>query len=1250
MSLNAADIQKKHEGDQESPSVQPETSSADGHFTQSNGHIEPDFQEAFPSLAPSSQVSSKPAATAWGSAVGPRIRSTIPKQVMFTDSFNLSSADIAAAGKDGKPVSPGEIMKQVMAQYKVKLDASTNNRSRQTMFYLKAESQKELEKAKRTLIALLSPVISIILNAPVSTIPSIVGTKGATLIKVREQTGVRIDIPRRENIPAPNGNGAAPSTSGVTTPQPTADDEEEEPTVPITITGPQSSVFEAQGLLNEIIALRRSGSTQRVRDIPAHILPFLIPRRSMFEAAAEGGNVSLSLNQSLREITVSGEREAVLRVVETIRSAMDYFSKEVTKLQITLPKRQHRLLTGVGADDIMAKSKCAVLIPQPEEASEEIVVWGKPTELSTGLQAVMEKANSAYIHEFPLPGPIALSRQLLTYFTRIDYPQTLSYSNPGISVYTPPAATIERSTVLNVDIVGDKPAVDTAVSQLSALIGKLIGATKEVNIDWLVHRIINSNKNAKKIKTFHETYNVVVYFPPESAEQSSVLLVYDPTSPSASPSPDEKAKNLEEVEKELLKMARDAADVKTQTVPVEKKWHEAVVGQGGTTLNAIIGEDKTLSIKVGADAGDTSTEDVILVRGISADVDRAVKEILKIVEDAKNDEIVSGYSIEFDIDKEYVGRIVGSQGSGVNRLRDSLGVKIDFSDDVDEKEKDIGKKKKTAHAKSHVKIVGRKENVEETKKRILAQVERLADETSEVLKIPHQYHAGLIGQGGKYVIRLEEKHGVKITFPRESAENGEGRTREQLKPDEVLVKGGRKGVAAAKSELLDASPIAADFEKENDHVINFTIPSRTVARILGKGGASIREIKDMTGTQIDVDRADDKITNVSVRGSKLAIAEAKAAILAIAEQIGEETTDSVEVESRFHRAIIGAGGQGLKELIVRCGGPSDSKAQAGLVRFPRQGEPSDEVRLRGEPKLVAKIKAELENTVAALRDRIVLAVEVPAAQHRALIGRGGQHLVELQNRTGVQVQFPGSRSYHQVGEPENAADLNGVDPANIVKVSGPRAGCEKAIDELKTQVKPAAPEAVMATVTVPLKYHHAVTQQGNFFRTLRSSGVLVEHSKLPQKPAVPPHPVPQADAAEARIDDTEIAAGAPEVQWQVVPNYQDAEEGDSDWTLKARDQASLDKALKLTQEAIEHAEKMSHVGFLTLPDRSSFPRIVGSKGANVARLRNESGADITVSRDDTTITVIGSEDAIETAKEAILKVASQSRSRGRRDV
>ncbi|KAG6828212.1 hypothetical protein H0H92_008785 [Tricholoma furcatifolium] len=1180
--------------------------------------LDTDSQTAFPSLASSTPVTATATKSAWGADAGPRIKPSGVKTQVFADSFTLTSLDLSNTGKDGKPATLGDVMRQVMAKYKVKVEASANQKTRQTTFHIKADTQKELDKAKRSLLALLSPSestwlncvqVTLTLNAPASTIASIVGPKGATLKQIRDQTSVRVDIPPRDSLAVPSGNGHANgSVSGKATPI----DDEEEPTVTITLTGPHPLALEAQALLNQIIASKTSKSTQRVRDIPAHVLPFVSARKATFEAAAQGGNVNLTLNRAAREITVSGDREVVVRVIEVIRSAVDSFSNSLTSVKMSLPKRQHRLLTGKAADAILAKSKCAVVVASHDEPSEDVTVWGQATDLPAGLSAVMENANSKYIHEFPLPGPIATSRQILSYMLRIGYEKTLRTANQGVDVFFPTPADAEKHSNLSIDLVGDKPAVDVVVRQISELIGKLIGATRSVSIDWLIHRVI-TGKNAKKLKQLHDTHNVLVIFPNEALEQSTVVLVYDPSTPSASASPDDKQKHLDDVEKEVLKFAKDAADVKSETVSVEAKWHEAVVGHGGTTLNAIIGEDKTLSIKVGAEAGNPKTVDVILVRGASADVDKAVKEILKIVESAKNDEIVNSYSTEFDIDREYVGRVVGAGGAGINKLRDQLGVRI----------------------------TGRQENVEEAKRRILSQVDRLADETSEVLKIASQYHSSLIGQSGKYAIRLEEKYAVKITFPRHAAENGEGKTREPLKADEVLIKGGKKGVAGAKAELLEA----VEFEKESNNTITFTVPTRSVARILGKGGASINEIKDATEAAIDVDKATEDggaLTNITCRGTKKAINAAKAAILAIAEQVAEETTVSVVIENKFHRTLIGAGGQGLRDLISRCDGPSDPKAQAGLIRFPRQGEPSDEVKLRGEPKLVNKLKTELEKVAATLRDRVILGVEIPAAQHRALIGRGGQHLNELQSKHDVQIQFPGSRSYNGVGAPENSAELELVDAANLVKVSGSRAACEATIEELKSQIKKApAPAAITETVSVPLKYHHAISQQGNFFRTLRSFGVQVDQSAHPSKSAVPTKPTSSA-APTARIDETEDEA-APKIEWEVAPNYQDAEDGDSVWTLKARDQAGLERAQNLIKDAIEHAQRMSHVGFLTMPDRSVFPRIVGTKGANVARLRAETGADITVGRDDNTIVIIGSESAIVAAKDAIVRIASQGR-------
>jgi hypothetical protein len=116
-------------------------------------------ESAFPSLGGS--TTSKPTGSAWSSA-GPKLRASISHIPMNVESFTLAVTDLSTAGKDGKATTLGEIMRSVMKTHpKVKIEASSNQRSHQTTFNVKSESQKELDKAKRALIASLSPIVSI---------------------------------------------------------------------------------------------------------------------------------------------------------------------------------------------------------------------------------------------------------------------------------------------------------------------------------------------------------------------------------------------------------------------------------------------------------------------------------------------------------------------------------------------------------------------------------------------------------------------------------------------------------------------------------------------------------------------------------------------------------------------------------------------------------------------------------------------------------------------------------------------------------------------------------------------------------------------------------------------------------------------------------------------------------------------------------------------------------------------------------
>ena len=130
--------------------------------------------DAFPSLSPSptSSTPTQPVTSAW--SVKPRIK---PSGV--TESFILQDIDLSCAGKDGRPTTLGEVTKGIMQRFKVKVEASTNHK-RETTFHLRSESQRELDRAKKALVADCSPVITLIIQAPASTIPAIIGTRGGS--------------------------------------------------------------------------------------------------------------------------------------------------------------------------------------------------------------------------------------------------------------------------------------------------------------------------------------------------------------------------------------------------------------------------------------------------------------------------------------------------------------------------------------------------------------------------------------------------------------------------------------------------------------------------------------------------------------------------------------------------------------------------------------------------------------------------------------------------------------------------------------------------------------------------------------------------------------------------------------------------------------------------------------------------------------------------------------------------------------
>lgn len=1168
----------------------------------------------------------------------------------YTETFSIPANELAT----GKVVQ--DTMKKVQEQTGAVVESSTQMSTGLKQFHVKASDPKRLALARQIIERGLSKPVVLEVEVPITTIGTIIGPKGATLKSITDATSTKIDIPRRDSLPAWDPREHQDDDDD-------SDNEDEEPQVTITIAGTGAAAKDARDKIYALISHKIGQGSSTIKNIPSKYFPFIagprganarkleeeigegevkvhVPPPAVWKAIQEDDDEDAAPSTAVPKelaIKVKGDKEKVKLVVDEIQRQFEGLVDSLKEFGIVVPKRQHRYLIGAAADDILEQTGCIIDLPPASDPNEQVMMRGPHSGLLKAIELAMSKAGSASVEPVDVvaisqvntPQPFPHAKKVARYLQRSSTLKNIASSFDDIKIYAPKPSTVDSTGKVIVEIVGEnKNDVLKARDQVVAAIKSIVpAAITTVKIDPAVQPLLRGAKGAR-IQQFEKDNKVLAIFPQKDDENEEVHIVYTGNDlPSDKKQRDSKLKELVGAAADKLnELTKKFSDVKTETLDVDKKWHRAIIGTGGTVLNALIGEDGFVTVKVGSGSGkngpkDDTPESAIIVRGPADEVDRVVASIKQIVEDAKNDDILNGYTAEFDVDKKYVGQLVGSSGSAINKLRETLGVKVNF-DDAEEA-------KKSKKALVHCKIVGRKEAVEEAKRRLQAQIEKLEDEVTEIVRIKPEIQPALIGAGGKYAIRLEEKYGVKLSFPH---------GKEGVKPDEVTIRGGKKGVAAAKAELLEA----AAFEAESRQEAKFTVPQKAIAFIVGKAGATINGIKDDTGAQIDIDKSSDgEKTSVTVRGDKKAIAAAKAAILDLVEQFGDEVTVNLTIEPRFHRTLIGQGGQKLRELIASCGGPEDAHKQAGLVTFPRQGDDADQVRLRGDRKVVQKLQAELEKAVSALRATKVIGVVVPHANHASKIGRGGSALQDLQRRSGAAIHFPGSRQYNSVGEVENASELEGAEKEDIVKVVGTDEAIAKASESLKTapsergQPRGGRGDLAQRPVAIPAKYHHAVAEQPNLIRSIRGVGAFLN---IPTGPPKPSYSTDDLAAKTARIDldDTESEEGA----FELRENYASGPEGEETWLLRAKEE-DLDRAEAILLKALEAAKSATHVGLLTGLPRSAFPRIIGSKGATISRLRAETGADITVGKDDDLITITGDEESVRNAREAILNVVNR---------
>lgn len=305
-------------------------------------------------------------------------------------------------------------------------------------------------------------------------------------------------------------------------------------------------------------------------------------------------------------------------------------------------------------------------------------------------------------------------------------------------------------------------------------------------------------------------------------------------------------------------------------------------------------------------------------------------------------------------------------------------------------------------------------------------------------------------------------------------------------------------------------------------------------------------------------------------------------------------------------------------MVIKAGGSDDRRELARTVQFPKAESDGNTIKLEGQKEIVERIMAAMEEIIATRDNQITETIDVPAEKHRSLIGRGGDIKKDLESRFSVTLDIP------RQGQ------------GTMIKVTGLAANVEQAkarIIELTHE-----PAGSTATVQIPRRLHHAIADNGQFFRRLRNDhGVTIDHAgeKPPAKPAATNQARSNGTTALPLITDDPTTA-AENFSWSTA-NAQVDVPGDISWVLRGAPE-KMARAQEVLEAALQSASAATTYGYLTLADARKYRFVIGQGGKTVNAIRKETGCKITVPRDGNgeSIIVEGSADGCERAREMIL--------------
>ncbi|XP_053689981.1 vigilin isoform X1 [Sabethes cyaneus] len=920
----------------------------------------------------------------------------------------------------------------------------------------------------------------------------------------------------------------------------------------ITISGTKEGIEKAEHEIRTTSDEQSRKAFERV-NIPKIYHPFIMGphndnvNKMMDETGAKINIPPPSVQKD--EIIITGEKEGVLQAKERIEAISKEMEKKCTSVGVEVPRAQHKYIVGPkGAtiQEILAMTGVSVEMPASDAPNDTITLRGPQDKLGNALSVVYQKANS--VRTTTLECPQWIHKYIIGREGGHIKEFTAQYPNVHVE-FNEDRIKIEG---LPEQVEASSEALEKMVNDLTA---RLTFAELVVDPIYCKHII---GKNGANINRMKDEYEVLINIDEKDLKP---IRIEGP------------AVGVERAKQELLDKIAKLENEKEESIVIDHRLFKTIIGAKGETIREI--RDKHNQVQI-VFPGPNDKSDIVKIRGPREDVDKCHKYLTKYVKELQK----SSFVMEVPIFKQFHKYIIGKGGANIKKIRDETQTKIDLPAEGDKNEVIL--------------ITGKKENVKDARDRIQKIQEELANIITEEIQIPPKYYNSLIGSGGKLISSImEECGGVSIKFP--SPES---------KSDKVAIRGPKEDVERAKQQLVELTN-----EKE---LSSYTAEVRANPQhhkfLIGKNGASIKKIRDLTGARIIFPGNNDEDKEViTIIGKKEGVEEAKSQLEAIIKNIDNIVEDEISVEPRHHKHFVARRGEVLHRIQEECGGV--------MISFPRSGIDSDRVTLKGAKDCIEAAKARILEIVEDLVQMVTIECIIPARHHRIVMGKGGSKVQAVTAEYDVSIKFPERDAQEVIIEPQLAnGDVNGGEPiktTDIIRISGRQEKCENAKEALLALVP------ITEEINVPFDLHRSlIGQKGRDVRELMNTyDVHIELSPQDQK-----LDVIKVTGAKACIEEAKIA---------IAKRIEELEADRKDRELRSYE-------VKVEIDPEYH------------------PKIIGRRGAVVNKIRATHGVQISFPKQDdpcnNIITIQGYEANANAARDEILGIVGELSSMYREEV